>query len=156
MLKSRHKKNSIDTIIKKHQPKNEESLIPVLQAVQKEEGFISAEAVSRIAKYLNISRSKIFGVASFYSQFRFNPPGRNSVKICLGTACHVQGGDFLLSALQLELGIVPGETTADKKFDLERIACLGCCALAPVMKVNKDIHSRMSVIKIKEVLSKYE
>ena len=95
-------------------------------------------------------------MASFYSQFRFNPPGRHSIKICLGTACHVQGGDFLLNALQLEIGIAPGQTTDDGRFDLERVACLGCCALAPVLMVDEDIHSRMSVIKLKQVLGTYE
>ena len=133
-----------------------DNLIPILQQVQSKQGFISPEAVRQIAKNLRISRSRIFGVASFYSQFRFNPPGRHSIKICLGSACHVQGGDFLLNALQLEIGIQPGQTTEDGRFDLERLACLGCCALAPVMMVNKDIHSQISVTKLKDVLRKYE
>lgn len=133
-----------------------DNLIPILQKVQSRQGFISPEAVRQISKHMRISRSRIFGVASFYSQFRFNPPGRHSIKICLGSACHVQGGDFLLNALQLEIGIVPGQTTEDGRFDLERLACLGCCALAPVMMVNEDIHSQISVIKLKHVLVKYE
>ena len=133
-----------------------DNLIPILQKVQSKQGFISPEAVHQISKRLRISRSRIFGVASFYSQFRFNPPGRHSIKICLGSACHVQGGDFLLSALQLEIGIEPGQTTEDGRFDLERLACLGCCALAPVMMVNKDIHSQISVTKLKQVLERYE
>ncbi|MCK4638555.1 MAG: NAD(P)H-dependent oxidoreductase subunit E, partial [Bacteroidales bacterium] len=101
-------------------------------------------------------RSSIYGIATFYSQFRFNPPGRHSIKICLGTACHVQGGDFILKALQAEIGISPGETTDDMRFDLGRVACLGCCALAPVVMIDNKIHSRMSVIKLKELLNKYE
>ncbi len=133
-----------------------DNLIPILQKVQSKQGFISPEAVRQISKKLRISRSRIFGVASFYSQFRFNPPGRHSIKICLGSACHVQGGDFLLNALQMEIGIMPGQTTPDGRFDLERLACLGCCALAPVMMVNKDIHSQISVTKLKHILEKYE
>lgn len=133
-----------------------DNLIPILQKVQSKQGYISPEAIRLISKYLRISRSRIFGVASFYSQFRFNPPGRHSIKICLGSACHVQGGDFLLNALQLEIGIQPGQTTEDGRFDLERLACLGCCALAPVMMVNDDIHSQISVSKLKQVLVKYE
>ena len=132
------------------------SLIPALQLVQEKNGFISPEAVKMVSEHLGISRSNIYGVATFYSQFKFNPPGRNSIRICLGTACHVQGGDFMLNALMLEIGIEPGQTTPDMRFDLERVACLGCCAIAPVIKVNNDIHSRMSVIKLREVLAKYE
>jgi len=134
----------------------EGSLIPALQLAQQMEGYISPDSVRLVSDHLGLSRSNIYGVASFYSQFKFNPPGRNSIRICLGTACHVQGGDFLLNALKLEIGIGPGQTTSDGRFDLERVACLGCCALAPVMMVNKDIHSRMSVIKLREVLAKYE
>ncbi|MBC8486402.1 MAG: NADH-quinone oxidoreductase subunit NuoE [Bacteroidetes bacterium] len=147
---------STNTILEQNPSNDKGSLITILQEVQKEEGYISQEAIVKISRHLRISRSTIYGVATFYSQFRFNPPGRNSIKICLGTACHVQGGDFLLNALQLEIGIKPGETTEDRRFDLGRVACLGCCALAPVMMVNNNIHSRMSVIKLREVLSKYE
>ena len=112
--------------------------------------------IREISEYLNISCSTIYGVATFYSQFKFNPPGRHSIKICLGTACHVQGGDFILSALQMEIGIAPGSTTEDGRFDLERVACLGCCAIAPVMMIDNDIHSRLSVIKLRQILSNYE
>lgn len=148
--------DSINSVLKKYNPKEKGNLIPILQAVQKEEGYLSPKAINQLSKHLRISRSQIFGVASFYSQFRFSPPGQNSIKICLGTACHVQGGDFLLNALEIELGICPGKTTQDRKFDLDRVACLGCCALAPVMMVNENIYSRVSVIKLKEVLNKYE
>ena len=148
--------DSLNKLLDKFPQNDEGSLIPVLQQTQDLNGYISQEAVGEISSYLRVSRSTIFGVASFYSQFRFNPPGRNSIKICLGTACHVQGGDFLLNALQLEIGIEPGQTTEDNRFDLNRVACLGCCALAPVLMVNNDIHSRMSVIKIREVLKEYE
>lgn len=143
-------------VILKHFPGNQENeLIPVLQAIQSSKGYISKEAVGLISRHLRVSRSAIYGVASFYSQFRFNPPGRHSIRICLGTACHVQGGDFLLTALQREIGIEPGQTTPDGRFDLERVACLGCCAQAPVMMIDHDIISHMSVIRLKEVLNRY-
>jgi NADH:ubiquinone oxidoreductase subunit E len=148
--------NSFKTILHRYSEHDPGSLISMLQAVQKKEGYISREAIEEISLYLRLSRSTIFGVASFYSQFKFNPPGRHTIKICLGTACHVQGGDFLLSALKLETGIEPGQTTDDMRFDMERVACLGCCAIAPVMMINRDIHSRMSVIKLREVLKRYE
>ncbi len=147
---------SIGSIIRQYAPGDKGGLIPLLQDVQKKEGYITPKAVDEISDHLRISRSRIFGVASFYSQFKFNPPGRNSLKICLGTACHVQGGDFLLNALKSEIGISPNETTEDGKFDLERVACLGCCALAPVIMVNDVIFSNMSVVKMKELLDQYE
>jgi NADH-quinone oxidoreductase E subunit len=147
---------SIISIIGDFAPRDKSNLIAILQQVQKAKGYITSEAVTSISSHLSISRSQIFGVASFYSQFRFNPPGRNSIRICLGTACHVQGGDFLLNALRSEIGISPNETTPDDRFDLERVACLGCCALAPVVMINDDIFSNMSVIKLKEILNRYE
>ncbi len=134
----------------------EGDLIPILQKVQEKLGYISREAVERISRFLKISENQIFGVASFYSQFRFTAPGRNSIKVCLGTACHVRGGQILCEAVQRELDILPGQTTEDRRYDLERVACLGCCALAPVIQVNDDIYSRMTVIRLKEILNKYE
>jgi NADH-quinone oxidoreductase subunit E len=134
----------------------EGDLIPLLQRIQEKFGYISKEAIKNISRFLKISENQIFGVASFYSQFRFNPPGRNSIKACLGTACHVRGGQVLCEALERELEISTGQTTKDKKFDLQRVACLGCCALAPVVQINDDIHSRMTVIRLKGILDKYE
>ena len=145
----------VESILERYPPRDRSNIIQVLQSVQEEEGYISSEAVDRISRHLQVSKSNIYGIASFYSQFKFNPPGRHSMKICLGTACHVQGGDFLLNAMQSELKIVPGETTEDGKFDLERVACLGCCAIAPVIRVDDVMHSRVSVIKLKEILDTY-
>lgn len=147
---------SIPTIIRKYTPRDQSNLIAILQEIQRKEGYISPRAIDTISTHLCISRSQVFGVASFYSQFKFNPPGRHAIKICLGTACHVQGGDFLLNALRSEIGISPNETTPDGRFDLERVACLGCCALAPVVMVDDTIYSNMSVVRLKEILSSYE
>jgi len=148
--------NTTQFILNKFPPKDKSNLIQILQAVQKKDDYLSPEAIGRISKYLMVSRSYIYGVATFYSQFKFNPPGRHSIRICLGTACHVQGGDFLLNALKSQLDISIGETTEDGRFDLDRVACLGCCALAPVVKIDNAIHSRISVIKLKETLDMYE
>lgn len=131
-------------------------MIPILQEIQESFGYISEQAVKAISGFLRMSENQVFGVTSFYSQFRFSPPGRNSVKVCLGTACHVRGGQILCDALERELGIVPGETTKDRRFDLQRVACLGCCALAPVVTVKDDLYSRMTVIRLKQILGKYE
>jgi len=134
----------------------EGDLIPILQGIQGRLGYISEDAVMHVSHFLRVSENQVFGVASFYSQFRFTPPGRNAVKVCLGTACHVRGGQILCQALERELGIVPGQTTPDKRFDLQRVACLGCCALAPVVAINNSIYSRMTVIRLKKTLSEYE
>jgi len=134
----------------------EGDLIPILQKIQGKCGHISEEAIKQTSRYLRISENEIFGVASFYSQFRFTEPGRHSIKVCLGTACHVRGGQILGEAVERDLGITAGQTTEDKRFDYQRVACLGCCALAPVVQVDNDIHSRMAVIRLKKVLAKYE
>lgn len=131
-------------------------LIPILQRTQKKFGYISAESTREISRFLKISENRIFGVASFYSQFRFTEPGRHLIKICMGTACHVKGGQILCEALERELGINAGEVTADRRFEFQRVACLGCCALAPVLQINEDIYSRMTVIKLREILNRYE
>jgi len=135
---------------------DEGSLIPLLQKAQKLDGYISAEKVGNIAEYLKMTESQVYGVASFYSQFRFIPPGEHSISVCLGTACHVNGGETLLDTIGRDLDVKPGESTSDEKFDLNRVACLGCCALAPVVKIDDDIHSKVNVMKLKEILSNYE
>lgn len=132
------------------------SLIPILQEIQGKFGYIAPQAVERISEFLKMTENEIYGVASFYSQFRFIPKGRHTITVCLGTACHVRNGGILLEALERLLEIKTGECTADKKFDLEAVACLGCCALAPVLKIDENIYGNMAVIKIKELLEKYE
>jgi NADH-quinone oxidoreductase subunit E len=131
-------------------------LIPILQRIQERSGYISEESVCRVSRFLRISENRIFGVASFYSQFRFTEPGRNSIRVCLGTACHVRGGQILSETVERDLDISSGETTEDKRFDLKRVACIGCCALAPVIQINDDIYSRMTVIRLKETMDKYD
>lgn len=131
-------------------------VIPVLQKVQEKLGYLSEEAISEIAKFLRMSETEIFGVASFYAQFRFTRSGEHSVKVCLGTACHVRGGERILDGVKRQLGIKPAETTADYKFSLERVACFGSCALAPVMVVDKNVYGRLTTAKVKGILSKYQ
>ena len=132
------------------------SVIPILQKVQQTFGYIAPQAVEKVSEYLKLTENEVYGVASFYSQFRFIPKGRHSITVCLGTACHVRNGGILLEALERLLEIRTGECTADKRFDLEAVACLGCCALAPVLKIDGDIFGNMAVIKIKELLEKFE
>jgi NADH-quinone oxidoreductase subunit E len=127
-------------------------LIPVLQRVQALHGYLIPDAVRAVSRWLKISENEIFGVATFYAQFRFTSPGRHHVRICLGTACHVRGGEQILLTAQERLGVGTGETTADGEYDLERVACLGCCALAPVVAFDDKIHSQVSVLKIQRIL----
>lgn len=133
-----------------------ENLIPILQRIQQVEGFISVESVKTVSRKLRISENEIHGVASFYAQFRFTPPGEHSIHVCMGTACHVKGGEQILNSLEHRLSIKAGETTEDKKYDLTRVACLGCCALAPVVKLNDRIYSQMSVLKTRRLLDEHE
>ena len=131
-------------------------LIPILQEVQEHYGYISSDAVDEIAEFTKVPPGEIYGVASFYSQFRFTKPGKHTVKVCLGTACHVRGSSRILEWMEHKLKIKAGETTPDGQFSLERVACFGCCALAPVVVVDTDVHSRMTSTKGQKLLKKYE
>lgn len=136
-----------------HEFKGESAdLIPVLQKIQHAYGYLPKESIHKISRWLKISENEIFGVATFYAQFRFTPPGRHHFKVCLGTACHVKGGEQMLEVLRRRLEINPGETTADGEYDLERVACLGCCALAPVINLDNKIFAQMSVLKLQWML----
>jgi NADH-quinone oxidoreductase subunit E len=131
---------------------NRSDLVPVLQRAQSLLGYLPPDAVRRVARWLRLSESEVFGVATFYAQFRFTPPGRHRLRVCLGTACHVKGGVQMLETIQRRLGVGAGETTADGEYDVERVACLGCCALAPVLTLDEAIHGQMSVLKLQGIL----
>lgn len=131
------------------------ALIPVLQQVQEKLGYLPEEAITEIASFLGLGKSEVYGVASFYAQFRFERQGEHVVKVCQGTACHVRGGQRILDTVQQELGIQPGETTENYKFSLERVACFGSCALAPVMVVDKTVYARMTTPKARQTLTAY-
>lgn len=126
--------------------------IPVLQKVQEAFGYLPEDVLPEIAKFLGLSKNEVFGVASFYAQFRFERQGEHTIKVCQGTACHVKGSHRILEEVEDELGIKPGETTKDYRFSLERVACVGCCALAPVMLVDSTVHAKMSVAGAKKIL----
>lgn len=138
-----------------HYPGEERSLIPILQDAQEACGYLPLEVLREVARYLCISFSKVYGVATFYTQFHLQPRGRNVIKVCTGTACHVRGGGEVLRALQEELGIQAGQTTEDLEFTLETVACIGACGLAPVIMVNDDTHGRVTADKVKAILDGY-
>ena len=131
---------------------NEDQLIPILQQVQQAFGYLPETAMRKIAKFLNLPESTVFGVSTFYAQFRLIPSGRNMITVCRGTACHVRGGARILREVEKQLGVKPGETTSDFEYSLETVACFGACALAPVMVVNDKVQGRMSTAKVRETL----
>ena len=132
------------------------NLLPILQKVQEVEKYLSAEAITEISRFLDISENDIYSVASFHTQFRFAPPADHTIKVCLCTACYLRGGERILESIERELNIQPGQTTEDGKFSLEKAACFGCSALAPVVVIDQDIYSRMTPAKVKEVLAQYK
>jgi len=128
-------------------------LIPILQHTQEALGYLHKDAIRAVARWLKISENEIYGVATFYAQFRFHPPGENHIKVCLGTACHVSGALNFVEVLKADMNLSHGETSPDGKFSFERVACLGCCSLAPVVVTNHEVHGRMNRVKFIELLN---
>jgi NADH:ubiquinone oxidoreductase subunit E len=130
--------------------------IPVLQKVQAELGYLPEEAIKEIANILRLSENEVYGVASFYAQFRFERQGEHTIKCCQGTACYVQGARKILEAVEQEIGLQPGKTTTeDYKFSIEKVACFGSCALAPVIVVDKTVYGRVTPAKAREIIAEY-
>jgi NADH-quinone oxidoreductase subunit E len=139
-----------------HHRRGRAPLVHILQEVQERFGYLPREAMLEIADIMQIAPSTVYGVATFYNQFRFTPIGRHPIKVCLGTACHMRGGRLVLEALERELEIKVGETTPDEEFSLNRVACIGCCVLAPVTVIGEDIHPKMTPFKVEEVLTEFK
>ena len=131
-------------------------LIPALQKVQEMEGYLSKESIYFISETLDMPASEVYGVATFYNQFRFVPKGKHMIKVCRGTACHVKGSGQLLSLIENELGIKVGETTKDKVFSLESVACLGSCSIAPVIMIDDKFFGHLSADDIPKILNNYK
>jgi NADH-quinone oxidoreductase subunit E len=148
-------KEQVQEILQKYPDAQRDSLIPILQEVQEKTGWLSEDAVNMVGGYLKLPVSKIFGVATFYNQFRFQPTGKYHVQICRGTACHVLGSSTVLNELEKHLGIKTDETTKDGMFSIEVVACIGACGLAPVISVNGKFHAKVTGESIKEIVEKY-
>ncbi|NPV76030.1 MAG: NAD(P)H-dependent oxidoreductase subunit E [Anaerolineae bacterium] len=133
----------------------EEEIIPSLQKIQAQYGYISKESIQTMAAELRIPVSRIYGVALFYAQFRLTPPARYILRVCKGTACHVGGSPIVAHAIERKLGIRVGETTPDGLFELQQVACLGCCAQSPVLQVNDHIYGQVSVSALDDILKLY-
>lgn len=136
--------------------KSRRNLIPLLQEVQEIMQYLHPDALRMVAGHLELPVSEVHGVATFYNQFRFNPPGKYPIRVCLGTACHVRGADIILENFERKLSIHEGETTPDREFSLERVACVGCCALAPVILVGETVHGQMAPSKVESLFDRIE
>ncbi|MDD2622379.1 MAG: NADH-quinone oxidoreductase subunit NuoE [Bacteroidales bacterium] len=146
---------SIESILKKYDNCSRDSLISLLQEIQENEGFLSEEAIVKTGKKLKIPTSKIYGVATFYNQFRFEPTGKYHVMVCRGTACHVLGSLTVLQELEKVLKIKAGQTTRDGLFSIEVVACMGACGLAPVININGSFYANVTAESIKEIIESY-
>jgi len=145
----------LNEILSSYHGKKEE-LIPILQQVQQVFGYLPEPTMEGIAKFLKLPESTVFGVGTFYAQFKLVPSGRNIIRVCRGTACHVRGGARILREVEKQLGIKPGESTPDLEYCLETVACIGACALAPTMVVNNETHGQMTTRKASEVLEQFK
>jgi NADH-quinone oxidoreductase subunit E len=146
--------SELSTILEKHRSERN-GLISILLEIQKEFGYLPKDAMKRAAEFLGMEPVDVWGVATFFNQFRLTPLGKNHVKVCMGTACHLAGGRLVLEALERELSIKVGETSPDGHFSLERVACIGCCMLAPVTVIKDKIYPKMSPFKVEESLIPY-
>jgi len=146
--------DTIKTIVEKYHGEKS-ALISILQDVQKEYSFLSKDALSLLSEEMEVPLSRVYEVSTFYNSFSLVPRGRHVIEVCAGTACHVKGGPKLRSRLEAELNIECGETTEDRMFTLEEVRCLGCCSLAPVVKVDSDIYAYLEEDKIPGILENY-
>jgi NADH-quinone oxidoreductase subunit E len=144
----------IDTVIP--HPAGRSDLIPVLQKTQSRLGYLPREAMTTIAEKLGLHASEVYSVATFYNQLRLTPPGRQQIKVCLGTACQIKGGRIILDSWKRELNLEEGKTSTDREYSLERVACVGCCAMAPVTVVNNNIEAKVSPTRVKGILLDFE
>jgi len=145
------KENTYQEILKKYAPQRE-YLVSAFQDIQEKEGYLSEESVAETANYFGISKADAYSVVSFYAQFKFKRSGKHIIRVCKGTACHVRGSGTVLAALEERLGIKEGETTPDGLISLERVACLGACALAPAMVVDEKVHARVTLAQLDKIL----
>lgn len=141
----------IGDILTRFKGKREE-LIPILQSVQGMFGYLPEDALREVARFISVPESRVYGTATFYSQFYFVRRGKHNIKVCCGTACHVKGAKSILEAFERELGVVSGATTEDLKYNLERVACIGSCALAPVAVVDDTVYGHMEARRVTECL----
>jgi len=142
---------NINTLIEKH-GRERSSLIPLLQEIQAIYGYVPREAIKKVASELGIFEVEVYEVLTFYAQFRFTPRGKHVIKVCLGTACHVMGGQDIFNYISQKFGIGAGQTTKDGMLTLERVACLGCCGMAPVVVIDEQVHGRQTIQSVERLI----
>ena len=147
---------ALDDIIENKFNNDKENLIMILQEIQRDYNFLPRPALAYLSTKLDVPYSQIYGVATFYSTFSLEPRGRNIISICLGTACHVRGGERVRERIEGTLNISDGKTTDDRRFTLETVRCIGCCSLGPVIKINEDMHGHISSDQVDKILEQYE
>lgn len=133
-----------------------EKVIPLLQEIQNRHSYLPDDLVEAVADVMEVPASDIYGVATFYSQFRFTPMGKHLIKVCKGTACHVSGADLLTASICDELDVEEGGTTEDMLFTLETVACLGCCSLAPVVMIDNKVYGKLTSSKVRKIVKGYK
>jgi len=141
----------LEKVLSVYEGKREE-LIPILQKVQEEFGYLPEGAMASIARLTRVPEANVYAVATFYAQFRFAPIGKQHIMVCRGTACHVRGAPRILEKLQKQLGIEEGETTEDRQYSLETVACIGACGLSPCITINKEVEAKMTPKRVNELL----
>ncbi len=146
----------LDRIIDEEYENDAENLIMMLQAIQNHYNYLPQAALSYLAAKIGVPSSKIYGVATFYSTFSLEPRGRHIISLCLGTACHVRGGERIRERITANLNINNGQTTDDKRYTLESVRCIGCCSLGPVVKIDEDVHGRLAPDQVDKILDQYE
>jgi NADH-quinone oxidoreductase subunit E len=144
----------VETILQKH-PKDPSSIIQVLLDIQNELYYLPRDVLESVSNSLNVPLSRTYSLATFYKAFSLKPKGKYPIAVCTGTACHVQGAVRILEQIERELSIKEGETTSDKKFSVETVRCLGCCGLAPVVTVGKNLHGKVPMAKVSKILKQY-
>ena len=155
-MKERDKvKQEIGRILK-HFGRKRANLIPILQELQGRLGYLPRQAMTEVARFLDIPEVDVYGVVTFYNQFRLNPPGKHSIRVCLGTACHMKGGYITLDAWKRRLAIDQGQTTPDREFDLDTVACVGCCVMAPVTVVDDEPQGQVEPTKVDGILLSFK
>jgi NADH-quinone oxidoreductase E subunit len=145
--------SQIKAVLEKYPNAKRESLIPILQDIQESCGYLSREVINEVAQYIDLPPAKIYGVATFYNQFRFQPLGKYHVMICRGTACHVKGSKKALDMVVKALGIQPGQTSRDGLFSLGVVACMGACGLAPVVNINGEFYAKVTPKKLSSIIA---
>lgn len=143
-------------VFKNYPAKDRSNLIAILQEIQEVYGYLPEDALQDVSEFVNMPMSSVYGVATFYNQFRLTPLGKNVIRVCRGTACHVKNSANILISLENELSICAGQTTRDKLFTLETVACIGACSIAPVISINEEYYGRLTTKEIPKILKKYK